>query len=259
MDDADQSGLQAAVGLRDERVRNMRINDFAREIGVKSVEILDFLPSLGSTEQRSHSSDLSPAEVQQIRLHFAPARLDLERVRALSESFPGDGWKMISARSFWMSPTIGAGDHGDWRRVKHLSGVGGVYAVLLPTPWFMPCRTLLLHAPHTHKGPIRFEFTLADLTGDGFGVVYVGRTSDLRRRWRLHLSRGQRKGGGQVKFGLKDCDVAADIESALQKLRENGRIVYTELPGREHCANRDVLEVALCARFGPPFNIKSER
>jgi predicted GIY-YIG superfamily endonuclease len=94
---------------------------------------------------------------------------------------------------------------------------------------------------------------------EGFGVVYVGRTTDLRRRWREHLTRGQRKDGGQVKYGLVDCGVRRDTDAALKALRKNARIVYTVLPGPENCANRDVLEMALCARFAPPFNIKSER
>jgi hypothetical protein len=58
---------------------------------------------------------------------------------------------------------------------------------------------------------------------------------------------------------MLDCDVYSDSKDALRALREHGRFCYTILTGFENCANRDVLEMALCARFGPPFNIKSER
>jgi hypothetical protein len=72
------------------------------------------------------------------------------------------------------------------------------------------------------------------------------------------LSHGERKDGGQVKYGLKDCGVEPDIEMALRRLREQAKIVYLVLSGPDECANRDILELSLCARFGPPFNIKSE-
>jgi hypothetical protein len=94
---------------------------------------------------------------------------------------------------------------------------------------------------------------------DGYGVVYVGRTTALLERWRGHLSRGERKDGGQVKFGLVDCGLYNDTDTALRALRTHARILYVVLPGPANCANRDVLEMSLCARFAPPFNIKSER
>jgi hypothetical protein len=183
------------------------------------------------------------------------AKLDLPRVRQLVECFPSNPWRTIFTRVF-----IADRDEqffSDWRSVKQLKQIGGVYAILLPTTWFSSVRTLLLHAPR--KCTISFEFTLQDLTGDGYGVVYVGRTANLQQRWRGHLTKGKRKDGGQVKNGLKDCGCEPDEESALRALRAHARIIYTTLPGPENCANRDVLEMSLCARFGPPFNIKSER
>jgi hypothetical protein len=50
---------------------------------------------------------------------------------------------------------------------------------------------------------------------NGYGVVYVGRTADLRQRWRGHLTKGKRKDGGQVKHGITDCGLEPDEESAL--------------------------------------------
>jgi hypothetical protein len=186
------------------------------------------------------------------------ARLDLELTQRLAASFPtGADWQTIQARAFVQD----RGDKmfSDWSSTASLEGVGGVYAVLLPVKWFDLPLTLPLHGSHRHRGNrILFQFTLPVLA-DGYGVVYVGRTGNLRQRWRGHLSKGDRNDGGQVKFGMLDCALHTDALTALRELREHGRIIYTTLTGPGNCANRDVLEMALCARFGPPFNIKSER
>jgi hypothetical protein len=187
------------------------------------------------------------------------ARLDLELVRTLAAAFPdGGAWREIETRTFVRDR--GDAIFSDWRSTATLEGIGGVYAVLLPVAWFDEPLTLPLHGSHHHRGQrIQFQFSLPTLR-DGYGVVYVGRTGNLRQRWRGHLSKGDRKDGGQVKFGLLDCALHTDPLTALRALRQNGRIIYTTLlSGPENCANRDVLEMALCARFGPPFNIKAER
>jgi hypothetical protein len=187
------------------------------------------------------------------------ATLNLDLVRRLTNSFPNDNWQTFFTRDFFDSSN--GQDISNWGLMKHLKGVGGVYAILLPTVLFSIPRILHLHAPqHSHGGKrIPFQFTLPDLSGEGYGVVYVGRTTNLCQRWRGHLTRGKRKDGGQVKYGLIDCEVEADIDAALRLLRKEAKIIYTVLPGPEECANRDILELSLCARFGPPFNIKSER
>lgn len=187
-----------------------------------------------------------------------PAKLDSELVRKLTDSFPGEGWNVVDAKTFVADRNESF--FSDWRSVSHLSRQGGIYAVLLPCIWFRPSRVIHLHAPHTHETPtIEYEFTVPRINESDYGVVYVGRTSNLAARWRGHLSRGERKDGGQVKYGLIDSKVCEDLDDALRQLRHHARIIYTVLPGGEHCANRDILELSLCARFAPPFNIKSER
>lgn len=187
------------------------------------------------------------------------ARLDFPLVRCLVDSFPGKGWQTIPANSFIKDDSNGR-FFSDWSKTKDLGGIGGVYAILLPSDWFQPRRILHLHAPHKHEGVgIPFEFSVPAFTEDGYGIVYAGRTSNLRQRWRGHFCRGERKDGGQVKYGMLDCRVADDIDSALRELRQHARIIYTVLDGPKHCANRDLLEMSLCAKFAPPFNIKSER
>lgn len=187
-----------------------------------------------------------------------PARLDLSLTKKLAKSFPfSKHWHTVSANTF-------VADRNDrifsnWSSASHLKNVGGVYAVLLPVEWFAQMRILQLHPPHKYSETfIPFEFSL-DQLHDEYGVIYVGRTTDLKRRFSQHLTEGKRKNGGQVKHGLLDCGLHPDSPSALRALRQHGRFCYTILTGPENCANRDVLEMALCARFGPPFNIKSER
>jgi hypothetical protein len=112
------------------------------------------------------------------------------------------------------------------------------------------------------KKKIPFEFEPEAITEDGHGLFYVGKTKNLGQRWRGHLTIGARRHGGQVKHGLIDCGLYGGEQgegNALKFLRQHGRFVYCELPGEENCANRDILEISLCARYMPPFNIKAER
>lgn len=187
-----------------------------------------------------------------------PARLDRPLVTALADAFPhGDGWHTFECRDVIVSN--GGYLRAQWGALESLHGQAGVYAIVLPVGWFEPSRVIKLHAPHTHDSPIEFEFNVPPLPDLGVGVVYGGKTTDLKRRIRLHLSRGEEKDGGQVKFGLMNCDLHETQDEALRALREHGQVIYTILDGRDHAANRDVLEITLCAKFAPPFNIKSER
>lgn len=187
-----------------------------------------------------------------------PARYDKNLVSALANSFPhGSEWKTINCRD-----VIVSNDQylwADWSVMNHLSQRAGVYAFLLPAVWFSPPRTIQLHAPHTHDSPIDFEFSVFPVPACEHGVLYAGKTTDLKRRVRLHLSRGKVKDGGQVKFGLMKCGLYRLEDDALRAMRGHGRIVYTELAGRDHAVNRDVLELTICALCASPFNIKSER
>ncbi len=190
-----------------------------------------------------------------------PAKLDRPLIDGLVGSFPaGPKWQ-----SWHCSECIR--DNGEnllarWGSLAHVHQQGGVYVFTLPASLFPKTCVIQLHPPHSHKGvKIPFEFTVNPQIGsDGWSVVYVGRTIDLKRRFRGHLLSGGRNDGGQVKYGLIDCGVCSgDEKSALRMLRANGRIIYTVLTGPDQCANRDLLEMSLCARFAPPFNIKSER
>ncbi|MCI0356692.1 MAG: translation initiation factor IF-2 N-terminal domain-containing protein, partial [Acidobacteria bacterium] len=51
-------------------MEKVRINDLARELEVKSKEVLDFLPEIGVSEKKTHSSSIEPEEAEKVRQHF---------------------------------------------------------------------------------------------------------------------------------------------------------------------------------------------
>ncbi|MGH9600875.1 MAG: translation initiation factor IF-2 N-terminal domain-containing protein, partial [Terriglobales bacterium] len=51
-------------------MEKVRINDLARELEVKSKEVLDLLPTIGVSEKKTHSSSIEPGEAEKVRAHF---------------------------------------------------------------------------------------------------------------------------------------------------------------------------------------------
>ncbi len=49
----------------------IRINDLARELEVKSKEILDVLTKVGITEKKTHSSSIENDEAERVKKYFA--------------------------------------------------------------------------------------------------------------------------------------------------------------------------------------------
>src|SRR5437762_4968354 len=99
-------------------MEKVRINDLARELEVKSKAVLDYLPSIGVTEKKSHSSSLEHDEADKVRKHFAKAaeaaaekrkapaaaaeikpKIDLSKI-----SKPGDVLKAISKQTAPAAP-----------------------------------------------------------------------------------------------------------------------------------------------------------
>ncbi len=66
----------------------IRINDLARELEVKSKEILDALTSVGVTEKKTHSSSLEEHEAELVRKHL----------RGQSDAAPSSAKSSRSAR-----------------------------------------------------------------------------------------------------------------------------------------------------------------
>ncbi len=91
----------------------IRINDLARELEVKSKEILDTLPKVGITEKKTHSSSLEDHEADKVRGHIRasseaqasksprPSRAEGDEIKTKIDlshiSKPGDVLKAISA------------------------------------------------------------------------------------------------------------------------------------------------------------------
>src|SRR5215472_11029618 len=48
----------------------VRINDLARELEIKSRVLLEYLPEIGISDKRSHSSAIEEEEAEKVRNHF---------------------------------------------------------------------------------------------------------------------------------------------------------------------------------------------
>ena len=91
----------------------IRINDLARELEVKSKEILDVLPKVGVEEKKTHSSSIEEDEAERVKRYFgehAPSTGRSSRVAPATEGFkpkidlshiskPGDVLKAITQRA----------------------------------------------------------------------------------------------------------------------------------------------------------------
>src|SRR5712692_9002558 len=51
-------------------METIRINELARELEVKSKAVLDYLPEIGVTDKKSHSSALDEETTAKVRAHF---------------------------------------------------------------------------------------------------------------------------------------------------------------------------------------------
>src|SRR5581483_2346230 len=66
-------------------MEKIRINDLARELEVKSKAILDYLPTIGIDDKKSHSSSLEGDQVERVRKHFQG---ELEKAASNDKSRP---------------------------------------------------------------------------------------------------------------------------------------------------------------------------
>jgi hypothetical protein len=136
--------------------------------------------------------------------------------------------------------------------------VGGNYAFLFPEANFAELREITLHGPGGLKIPFSFSLR-GHVSQEGLIVAYVGRASNLNQRLQWHFSGAKKNTAAQVQHGLVNSGICDSLESAIHFMLNHAVIAYRELPGVENTANRDLLELSLCAQFAPPFNIKSER
>lgn len=183
------------------------------------------------------------------------ARLNPSLFHKAAKSFPRSPWQAVN-------PPHRRGT--DWGLGTHEAGV---YAFLFPKAEFPTTLTIHLHRGQvTPKGDrhevVEFVFepgSVRDLPA-GLFAAYVGRTTDLRRRLRWHFSVSEQTTAAQVRKGLQDV-LNVSRHDTVEFMRRHATVVFLTdgLSGLENTANRDILELTLCARFGTPFNIKAER
>ncbi|MGA8163271.1 MAG: translation initiation factor IF-2 N-terminal domain-containing protein, partial [Acidobacteriaceae bacterium] len=73
----------------------VRINELARELEVKSREILDALAAVGVTEKKTHSSSIESDEAERVRAHLTKGRGSGSATRHEAEAKPKIDWSQV--------------------------------------------------------------------------------------------------------------------------------------------------------------------
>src|SRR5271167_160932 len=73
-------------------MQKIRINDLARELEVKSKEILDVLTKVGVTEKKTHSSSIEVDEAERVKKYFAE-HAEPSSSRSTRPATPADEFK----------------------------------------------------------------------------------------------------------------------------------------------------------------------
>ncbi|MGB6130744.1 MAG: translation initiation factor IF-2 N-terminal domain-containing protein, partial [Acidobacteriaceae bacterium] len=73
----------------------VRINELARELEVKSREILEALVPVGVTEKKTHSSSLEADEAERVREYIHRGRGTSAAPRAEAEAKPRIDWSQV--------------------------------------------------------------------------------------------------------------------------------------------------------------------
>ena len=63
----------------------IRINELARELEVKAKAVIDYLPEVGVTEKKTHSSSIEVAAAERVRKHFRDVAAAEEAAAAQAE------------------------------------------------------------------------------------------------------------------------------------------------------------------------------
>lgn len=185
-----------------------------------------------------------------------PPRINFDLVQRTVREFPGENWQTVHGSGLHM-PTVQKPHARNWNLLQQVQKKGGNYAFLFPETFFAEEREIALDGPAKRKIPFCFSVQ-SHPASNGLVVVYVGKATDLQQRIQLHFGLTQKSTTAQVQYGLVKSRICTDRESAVRFMLQHAVIVYRELSGDEHTANSDLLEMSLCARFAPPFNIKSE-
>lgn len=187
------------------------------------------------------------------------AKLDPALVRAIVDGFPGTScWQTMACSELTGSKTAIKNGKRDWSPLVHCKAKGGVYAFIFPSHTFNTARRIDLHSPNKQTIPFEFSSHPDLLLTDGRMVVYIGRSANLLDRIQGHFGIREDSTLAQVRKGLQRSGICSDPKEAVRFMLEHASLAYTVLEGPVNVANRDVIEVALWAKFMTPFNIKSE-
>lgn len=184
-------------------------------------------------------------------------RIDAGLVLSITNEFPNGKWLTLRGSDLH-APKPQNKLARNWEPIHELRGIGGNYAFLIPKSNFNKERKILLAGPNERKIPFCFSMNNHSAIVDNM-VVYVGKATDLYKRFQQHFHETKQTTAAQVQNGLVDSGICNNRVEAISFMFMNALIKYRELPGDTHVANRDLLVHSLCAKFAPPFNIKSER
>ena len=90
----------------------IRINDLARELEVKSKQILDVLIKVGVTEKKTHSSSVEADEAEKVRKYFHENSGRTPATAAAAKSFarrsicPRSPSLAMRSKPFWRAGTV---------------------------------------------------------------------------------------------------------------------------------------------------------
>src|SRR5450631_3085877 len=174
----------------------VRINDLARELEVKSREILDVLTAVGVTEKKTHSSSLEADEAERVRVHFqrggrsAPSsthkvesepkpKIDWSRV-----SKPGDVLKAIQSRNEEVAAQRPCGGLCSDAGKASARGACGPSAGRRQARSAQDCAPATAGAPHSCGGP-RDCCKAAGRSGCGSSATTQARSSGGQARNRI--------------------------------------------------------------------------
>ncbi len=74
-------------------MEKVRINDLARELEIKSKAVIDYLPTIGVNDKKSHSSSLDPDVAERVRKHFAGGGDDKPKAKSSAPAAEPSGIK----------------------------------------------------------------------------------------------------------------------------------------------------------------------
>ncbi len=190
-----------------------------------------------------------------------PAVLDAGLIEEVVHSFPDSGrWRQTLCKRL-RDPRKTDTNRRRWELLNDADGKGGLYAFLVPSQFFNRHRHIRLHGPSTREISFSFSAEGTRLVGDDDDqfIIYVGRSTNLLGRLKGHFSLAEKSTVAQVRKGLFNSGICKDSHAAVSFMLNHATIAWHVLDGDKHVANRDIIEVALWAKFMSPFNIKSER